>query len=118
MNENAEFYFQSAVLLFLLSAALPLLCVGGCDISQLNFYLLAFTMLGASSLLMTIWGIHELYYPSPTLTLSEITENFINDIPKLILLSIAGIFYWYVSEHSKFQANKYIGMNLFGGKRK
>ena len=58
MNENAEFYFQCAVGLFLLTITFPFLCSGGCDIDELNFYLLAFAMLIASTLLMTVWGIY------------------------------------------------------------
>ena len=75
-------------------------------------------MLLASSLLMAIWGIYEIYYPSPTLSVSEIIKDFIKDIPKLALLAAAGSLYWFISEHSKYQANKQLGIKIFGGKRK
>jgi hypothetical protein len=118
MNENAEFYFQCAAGLFLITLAFPFLCRKGCDIDELNFYLLGFAMLVASTLLMTVWGIYEIYYPSPSLSATQVVNDFIKEIPKLILLSIAGSLYWFVSEHGKFQANKQLGMKVFGGKRK
>ena len=118
MNENAEFYFKSAAVLLLLSILFPFLCRKGCDIDELKFYLLGFAMLVASTLLMTIWGIYELYYPSPPISPSQIANDFIKEIPKLIMLSIAGSLYWFVSEHSKIQSNKMLGIKIFGGKRK
>lgn len=75
-------------------------------------------MLVASALLMAVWGLHEIYYPSPTLSFSEIIKDFIKDIPKIALLAAAGSLYWFISEHSKYQANKHLGVKVFGGKRK
>jgi hypothetical protein len=118
MNENASTYLTLSIVFGVSTLVVLGTCAGGCDLEYLNVFLVGVAVLISSALLMFVWYIHELYYPSPPLSIGNIVGDFINEIPKLALLSISGYLLWFITGHAKHAANSSLGREVFGGRRR